>query len=92
MISPDLRASLRTHVLATALPGESPDNLQDTTPLQSSGILDSMAVLGLASFIMDTFGVELDVYDMSAERFDTISDIATIVERKREAIAQSAQV
>ena len=72
----DVKDRIRSFVLANYLPGESPENLTDTTPLQSSGILDSLAVLGLATFIKDDFGVELGVHDMTMERFDRIEEIA----------------
>jgi hypothetical protein len=51
MTEHDVKGELRRFILASYLPGESPDNLRDTTPLQTSGILDSLAVLSLADFI-----------------------------------------
>ena len=77
-----IKDALREFILANALPGESPDNLRDTTPLQSSGILDSLAVLALATFIKERFGVELDVYETRIEQFDRIEDIAGLIARK----------
>src|SRR4030095_13342879 len=65
------------------LPVESRDNLRDETPLLTSGILDSLAALGLAGFVEERFGVELDVYDTSVERFNRIQDIAASVERRQ---------
>ena len=74
---------IRRFILCTHLPGESPDTLSDDTPLQSSGILDSLAVVGLIAFLEKEFQVELDVYDTAIERFDTIRDIASTVVRKQ---------
>ena len=79
----DVKDRIRSFVLANYLPGESPENLTDTTPLQSSGILDSLAVLGLASFIKDEFGVELGVHDTTMERFDRIEEIARTIATRR---------
>jgi acyl carrier protein len=78
----DVKDAIRQFILATYLPGESPDNLEDATPLQTSGILDSLAALELASFVERRFGVELDVYDTVVERFNCIDDIAAAVARK----------
>ena len=80
----DKRDTIRRFILDTYLPGESPDNLRDDTPLVTSGILDSLAALALVTFIQRTFDVELDVYDMSVERFDRIQDIADSVARKQD--------
>jgi acyl carrier protein len=74
---------IRQFILSTYLPGEAAENLRDDTPLQTSGILDSLATHGLVSFIEQRFDVELDVYDTSVERFNRIEDIAASVVRKR---------
>jgi acyl carrier protein len=79
----DVKESIRQFILNTYLPGESRDNLRDDTPLLTSGILDSLAALGLAAFVQERFGVELDVYDTSVERFNQIQDIAASVERRQ---------
>ena len=75
--------TIRRFILCTHLPGESPDSLGDDTPLQSSGILDSLATVGLISFLEKQFQIELDVHDTAIERFDTIRDIASTVTRKQ---------
>jgi acyl carrier protein len=74
---------IRQFILCTHLPGESPDTLGDDTPLQSSGILDSLAVVGLIAFLEKQFQIELDVYDTAIDRFDTIHDITAVVVRKQ---------
>ena len=81
----DPKATIRQFILVSQLPGESPDSLRNDTPLQTSGILDSLATVGLVSFIEKHFGVELDVYDTSIERFDSLDDIAATILRKRAA-------
>ena len=78
-----LRDTIREFIVSHYLPGESPDNLRNDTPLLSSGILDSLGTLGLVSFISEKFGVELDVYDTSIEHFDRVEDIAQSIERKQ---------
>ena len=74
--------TIREFIVSQYLPGEALENLKDDTPLLSSGILDSLAALGLISFIEKQYGVELDVYDTSIEQFDRIEDIARAVDRK----------
>lgn len=78
-----IKESLRSFILAEYLPGESPANLTDQTPLRTSGILDSMATLGLVSFVEKTFGVTLDAHETGIENFDRIEDIAALVTRKK---------
>lgn len=77
--------TIRSHVLAEYLPGESPENLLDGTPLRTSGILDSMATLSLVSFLEQTFGIAIEAHETGIEHFDSIEDIAALVARKRDA-------
>lgn len=81
---PDQQAvkdQVRDFILTNFLPGEDPANLQDDTPLKSSGILDSMSTLKLVSFVEDTYSVVVEPHEASNE-FDTIGDIGALVERK----------
>ena len=79
----DMKETIRQFILKTYLPGESPANLRDDTPLRTSGILDSLATLGLVSFVEKEFGIELEAHETGLESFDRIEDIAALVERKR---------
>ena len=83
MTDEGVKETIRQFILTNYLPGESKENLRDNTPLQTSGILDSLATLGLISFIEQEFGIELDVAETSAERFDRIEDIAASIATKR---------
>jgi acyl carrier protein len=76
--------TIRDFILSNCLPGESRENLAADTPLVTSGILDSLALMNLVDFLERTFGIEMSVYDTTVERFDRIVDIAAGVIRKRE--------
>jgi acyl carrier protein len=79
----DISNAIRQFIVSTYLPGESPENLKDDTPLRTSGILDSMSTLGLVTFVEETYGVTLEAHETGTEHFDRIEDIAALVERKR---------
>jgi acyl carrier protein len=83
MAAADVKETIRQFILTTHLPGESPANLRDDTPLQTSGILDSLATMELITFLEKEYTIDLDVYDTAVERFDRIEDIAASVARKR---------
>lgn len=70
-------------ILQEFLPGESPANLRDDTPLRTSGILDSMATLNLVSFLEQTYGITIDAHETGVEHFDRIDTIAALVAAKR---------
>jgi len=79
----EIKEAIRDYILQAHLPGESRANLRDDTPLRSSGILDSLATLGLVGFVENRYGIEFDVYETTVERFDRIEDIADSIVRKR---------
>ena len=79
----DVANTLREFILARYLPGESPANLRDDTPLRSSGVLDSLATLGVISFIEEQYGIEVEAHETDVDNFDRIQDMVAFIERKR---------
>ena len=77
------KETIRNYILTEYLPGESPANLKDDTPLRTSGILDSMATLALVSFLEDQFKIQIEAHETGIESFDRLEDIAALVARKQ---------
>ncbi len=75
---------VRGFILSKYLPAERPENLHNDTPLQSSGLLDSLAIVNLANFVEQRFKITLELRDTSIERFDCVEQIAGLVQRKRQ--------
>ncbi len=73
--------------LSELLPEGKSANLHDDTPLRTSGLVDSMGMLRIVSFLEEKYGIEVDAYEASVENFDRIDDIAAFVQRKRAAKA-----
>lgn len=78
--------AIREFIVRHYLPGESPANLPDDLPLRSTGILDSLATLGVISFLEQTYEIAVDAYEADVDNFDRIGDIAAFVVRKRAAL------
>jgi acyl carrier protein len=83
------KETIRQFILDTYLPGESAANLRDDTPLRTSGILDSLATLGLVSFVEKQFGIELEAHETGIDTFDRIEDIAALVARKKGGVGRA---
>jgi acyl carrier protein len=71
---------VQTTVEETA--GERPD-IQPSSPLISSGILDSLSMMRLYVELQDTFEVPIDISDLTEEAFETVEAIAALVELRR---------
>jgi acyl carrier protein len=74
---------VRKFVLEEFLPGEDPEELREDTELVSSGVLDSLAILKLVSFLEEEFGIEVAAHEADEEHLNTLSDIASLVAAKR---------
>jgi acyl carrier protein len=79
----DIRATVKSFILKEYLPGEDPAALTDTTALMTTGILDSIAVLKVVSFLESEFGITIEPHEAIVENLNTLSDIAQLVMSKK---------
>jgi acyl carrier protein len=82
----DTKQEIRSYVVEHFLPGG--QGLEDTTPLISGGLIDSIGMLGLISFMESRFGVEFMPREVDAHTLDNLNLIAALVERKLAAKAR----
>jgi acyl carrier protein len=73
---------VKEYILQEFLPGENPDDLTDSTPLVTGGILDSIATMKLAAFLEERFGIALAAHDVSTDNLDTLEAIARLIHSK----------
>ena len=78
-----IAAAVKQFILDEFLPGENPDELTDTTPLITAGILDSVGTLRLVAFIEEQFSIGLAAHEADVEYLNTISDIVKLVASKQ---------
>jgi acyl carrier protein len=78
----DIEQVVRRYVLEEFLPGEDPNELTDSTPLITSGIMDSIKTLKLVAFLEETFSITLAAHETDAEHLNTVAQIAQLVRSK----------
>jgi acyl carrier protein len=83
MNTQDIKATLKTFILNEYLPGEDPTALTDTTPLMTTGILDSIAVLKVVTFLENQFGITVAPHEAVVENLNTLSDMERFVASKQ---------
>ena len=79
----EIKATVKTFILNEYLPGEDPAALNDATPLMTTGILDSIAVLKAVTFLENQFGITIEPHEAVIENLNTLSDIARFVMSKK---------
>jgi acyl carrier protein len=57
--------------------------LKPDEPLISGGLIDSFNLVDLALFVEDTFGVRLDDSELNAQAFDTLDQLAALIQSRR---------
>lgn len=67
-------------VLVESVPSLTTDQLTDTTSLVRSGLVDSLGLLNVASFVEGEIGRQLDAVTLDpAREWDTIADILEFI-------------
>ena len=77
-----IRRTLRSFILTNFLPGEDPSTLEDSTLLISSGVIASLSMLELATFMESEFSVTLLPQDLGVEHMDSIDLLSKLVARR----------
>jgi len=80
--------AMRTRVRAFVMerfPAAAARRMTDDDSLLDSGVIDSLAVLDLATFIEREFGVQLADDELTAENFDSIATLSRFLAAKRAA-------
>lgn len=80
---PEIKAAIKDYILSEFLPGEDPEALTDTTPMATTGILDSIAVLKVVTFLENHFGITLEAHETGVENLNTVEQIAQLVMSKK---------
>lgn len=78
----DVESAVTDYILTEFLPGAGRDELTDTTPLVTGGILNSLATLKLVMFLEERYKIELQSHETDADHMNTIADICSLVRSK----------
>ena len=77
------RRVIADYILTHFLPGENSEELTESTPLITGGVLDSIATLKLVVFLETQFGITIEAHEAGVEHLDSIERIAALLSRKR---------
>ena len=78
---------IKDFIMKEYLPGENPDELTETTPLISGGILDSIATLKLVMFLEEQFDVSFAPHEIDKENLDDLARIVRLLRTKNPTVA-----
>ncbi len=80
MTDQEILQEVRTYIANTFLDGDS-KGLDENTPLLQTGIVDSMGIMELLSFIRDRFSLDLPEEEVRPENLENLKVIVALVNR-----------
>ena len=69
--------------IATSILKQPDRVIEPAEPLITSGLIDSFSLMDLALFVEDTFGVRIEDTELNAETFDTLTQLAALIEARK---------
>ena len=78
----EIETEIREFVAAQYLPDASAEAITDTMPLITSGIIDSIGMLGLVDFIESSYAIEFMPREIDVHALDTVEPIASLIRAK----------
>ena len=77
-----IKETLANYILKDFLPGSRRSELQDTTPLITGGILNSLSTLKLVLFLEEQFNIQIEGSEVNVDNLNTLTSIANLVQSK----------
>jgi acyl carrier protein len=78
----EIKQKAKTFILEKFLQGAAEDELQDSTPLITSGILDSLGTVALVEYLEETFNIHIQAHEADEDNLGTLNDIERLVQSK----------
>jgi len=77
----DIEAAVKEYVIDEYIEEEDEVEVENDTPLISSGIVDSFSMVSLLAFLEKNYAIKIPPGEATPEAFDTIDSIAALVRR-----------
>ena len=74
---------IRSFITDNFMIGQNPAELKNSTSFLDNGIVDSLGVLELVSFIEEKFGIEVKDEELVPENLDSIDNLLTYIAKKQ---------
>lgn len=78
----NIKVQLQQYIAENLLFSDNGAGLDDEESFLDSGVVDSLGVLELATFVEDTFAIEVPDDEVIPDNFDSISKLTAYISRK----------
>jgi acyl carrier protein len=80
----DLKGAIRGFIAENFFYSVEESTYTDSDSFLKEGIIDSLGVMDLVTFVGTSFGITVAPEDVTAENFDSVNNLIAYIERKRE--------
>jgi acyl carrier protein len=79
----EINSLLKQFIESKLVSNKAYKNLSESDPLLTTGIIDSLGIVKLLTFIKDQFSVTIADEDITPENFATIDAISSLIQSKK---------
>lgn len=77
-----LRMSVRLFIIENFLFGDESAMVADDVSMMNAGVLDSTGIMEILAYLEETYSILVEDEELTPENFDTVSGLASLIERK----------
>jgi acyl carrier protein len=78
----EIKTEVRQFIAENVLLGIHQTAIEDSTPLVTGGLIDSIGMVGLVAFLEKRFAVEFSPREIDVHSMDTLDRIETLIRKK----------
>jgi acyl carrier protein len=78
-----VQETLRAYIADNILYSDKGYTYPDTASFLENGIVDSMNIMEIVMYVEEKFGIQAEDREIIPDNFDSISNLAAFIERKR---------
>ncbi len=78
-----IQETLKAYIADNILYSDKGYTYPDTASFLENGIVDSMNIMEIVMYVEETFGIQAEDREIIPDNFDSISNLAAFIERKK---------
>ena len=82
----DIEKIIKEYIISEIMHEKSMSSIRNDQPLLESGIIDSVGLLHLITFIEERFNIQIPDEEVIPENFENLNKIASLIKKKQQQI------
>ena len=79
----NIKQQIRDYIAENFMFSSNGFNMDDNESFLEAGVVDSLGVLEMVTFVEETFGLKVPDEEIVPDNFDSVDNLAAYIERKR---------